>query len=320
MALLWSLKYFGYDVVVAHINHGLRSNDSDGDEAFVIEHCHRIEVPVVTRRVEVATSGSVETNAREARYAALVEIAREQQIGYVTTGHTASDQLETVLMNWLRGAAITGLRGMEATRELVPQVLLVRPLLSITRDEVRELCGSVGWTWREDASNESAAFLRNRVRHQLLPCCEMVMNRAGARQQLERQTTRACEVLQADFELLDEIAQTHLAALVLKDKIETDCGKQSQTASHLLILDGVRWSHLPLSMQRRVLRAAVAKLDGGMLRGEIGWEKIETVRQHVQSKGRRKVWQWRRDLSVEWTSVACGNRIRLRLVKEPTPI
>jgi tRNA(Ile)-lysidine synthase len=311
MSLLWVLKYFERDVVVAHINHGLRSEESDADAAFVQQHCQDLDIPFVVSRVQVETTGSVETAAREARYAALIEMAGQQECALIATGHTASDQLETVLLNWLRGAAVTGLRGMEPVREIAPQVLLVRPLLPLTREETQQICTEVNWPWRDDSSNRSTLHRRNAVRHELLPCLEKLMNGKGARQQLARQTQQASAILRDDLDYLDALANEHLAALVLKE--------EKDAASHLLILDSIAWSELPVALQRRVLRVAVQRVDDGKLSGEIGLEKIETLRRQILSKGRRMVWQWRHDLWAEWTGVASGNRIRLRVVREELP-
>lgn len=311
LALLWLLRNFGREVVVAHINHGLRGEESQADEAFVIALCEELKVPVVSRRVEVLTLGSTEANARSARYAALCEIAREQNCVRVATGHTASDQLETVLLNWLRGAGISGLRGMEPVRELAPKVLLVRPLLQLTREETVAICGAAHWRWREDSSNQSTLHRRNRVRHELLPSLRNVINGDGSLQQLARQTGHACEIWRADLELLDELARQKLSAITLHE--------EETPAARLLILNGLQFRELPLSLQRRVLRMAAERVSGTKYfegASEVGRQKIETTRRQVLSNGRRMVWQWTRYLAVEWTGDAAGNRIRVRLVKD----
>lgn len=311
LALLWLLQKFGRDVVVAHINHGLRGEESQADEAFVIKLCEELKVPVVTRRVEVLAAGSLEVNARSARYAALIEIAKEQDCSRVATGHTASDQLETVLLNWLRGAGISGLRGMEPIRELAPKVLLVRPMLGLTREETVAICSAAGWEWREDSSNQSTLHRRNRVRHELLPSLRNVINGDGSLQQLARQTGAACEIWRADLELLDDLAREKLRAITLHEE-------ETATAC-LLILDGLQFRDLPLSLQRRVLRVATEQVSGTKYfegAGEVGWQKIETTRRQVLSNGRRAVWQWTKNLTVEWTGAASGNRIRVRRVKD----
>jgi len=311
LALLWLLQKFERDVVVAHINHGLRGEESQADEAFVIKLCEELKVPVVTRRVEVLSVGSLEANARSARYAALIEIAKEQDCSRVATGHTASDQLETVLLNWLRGAGISGLRGMRPSRELAPRVLLMRPMLSLTREETTAICGAAKWAWREDSSNQSTLHRRNRVRHELLPSLRNVINGDGSLQQLARQTGHACEIWRADLELLDELAREKISAIALH--------QEDTSTTRLLILDGLAFRELHLSLQRRVLRMAAEQVSGGKYfegAGEIGWQKIETTRRQVLSNGRRAVWQWTKNLSVEWTGAAAGNRIRVRCVKD----
>ncbi|MDF2439744.1 MAG: tRNA(Ile)-lysidine synthase [Abditibacteriota bacterium] len=311
LALLWLLRHFNCDVIVAHINHDLRGAESDGDEAFVVELCRQFELPVVVRRVELAAAGSMETAARSARYKALVDVAGAQRCTRVATGHTANDQLETVLLNWLRGAGIAGLRGMEPVRELAPDVLLVRPMLPLTREDTMAICNAAQWAWREDSSNQSTLHRRNRVRHELLPSLRNVMNGDEALEQLARQTVYACDIWRADLELLDDLAREKTAAITLRE--------EATPAAHLLVLDGLQFRKLPLSMQRRVLRRAAEQVSGTKYfegAGEVGREKIETTRRQVLSDGRRAVWQWTRNLWVEWTGAAAGNRIRVRRVND----
>jgi tRNA(Ile)-lysidine synthase len=154
----------GAPVTVLHVNHGLRGAESDGDQRFVEELAGKLGLDIATHRMGHAT-GNLEQYCRRERMAFFGKMIREGRVDRVATGHTATDQAETVLMRVLRGAGTTGMRGvLPVTAEG-----LVRPLLGVGRDEVREDLRARGRSWREDASNESAAFLRNRVRARLLP-------------------------------------------------------------------------------------------------------------------------------------------------------
>jgi tRNA(Ile)-lysidine synthase len=170
----------GQRLVLAHLNHLLRGRDSDADEAFVHGFLETLRsqghdrLTLHTGRSDVAAQaraerGNLESVARRVRYAWLAEVARREGVPWVATGHTADDQAETVLHRLLRGTGPKGLRGIAARRALVPGVELVRPLLRVTRAEVLAYLASLGQTFREDASNEDRRYMRNRIRHELLP-------------------------------------------------------------------------------------------------------------------------------------------------------
>jgi tRNA(Ile)-lysidine synthase len=166
-------------LVIAHLNHRLRGDESDADAAFVTE-LHRVlsanypglhlrlgslDVAAVAR----AEHGNLEATARRKRYEWLTRIAQETGARWVATGHTADDQAETVLHRLLRGAGLKGLRGIAARRPLATGVDLVRPVLSVTRAEVLAFLEDEGQAYRVDRSNTDLSFTRNRLRHQLLP-------------------------------------------------------------------------------------------------------------------------------------------------------
>lgn len=167
-------------LVIAHLNHQLRGVDSDADEAFVIAlhaslsaagapvlelACHQQDVAAEAR----AAGANLEATARAIRYRWLAEVARAHGMAWVATGHSASDQAETVLHRLLRGAGLTGLRGIAPRREIEPGVSVVRPLLGATRAEILKYLASLNQPWCQDRTNDDLKFTRNRIRHQLLP-------------------------------------------------------------------------------------------------------------------------------------------------------
>ena len=164
----------------AHLDHGLRGNDSAADARFVAAEFRRLGLPGTCERADVAADRrerklSLEEAARDVRYAFLARVAGRQGADAVALGHTADDQAETVLMHLLRGSGLTGLRGMSPlTHRTFPHgsVALVRPLLDVTRAEVAEFCRELGLAPRDDASNASTDMLRNRVRLELIPHLE----------------------------------------------------------------------------------------------------------------------------------------------------
>ena len=301
LALLLALRQAHLDVVAGHVNHGLRGAESDGDEQFVRELCQRENIASDVRRVQCKNSG--EDAARQARYAALIEMAQAHDCALIATGHTADDVLETIFINWLRGASVAGLAGIPPRRELENGLLLVRPLLNATRDQTREFCRANDWQWREDSSNASELYTRNRVRL-LLP--QLADAARVPLAQLTRQSARAAALWREDNEFLDEIAREKLALLTLE-----------QTPD-LLVLNGVRFALLPPTLARRVLRLAALNLSASAR--EIGSEAVETARRHIADGGRHAVWQWPGNISVEWTGAASGNRIRVRFVSQETSI
>jgi tRNA(Ile)-lysidine synthase len=166
-------------LVLAHLNHLLRGPDSDADEAFVIDFHTRLSATVPnlhlqTHRIDVALlarkqSGNLEAVGRRERYTWLAQVARLHSLHHIATGHTASDQAETVLHRLVRGTGIEGLRGIAARRQLEPGIEVVRPLLHVSRDEVLAYLRDIDQMARHDASNDDPHFTRNRIRHELLP-------------------------------------------------------------------------------------------------------------------------------------------------------
>ena len=177
--LMEALRQGGYPIIVAHLNHQLRP-DSDL-EANALEHTvSRKMVPSIFEKGDVrgyaeSEDLSIEEAARAVRYRFLFEQARECDAQAVAVGHTADDQVETVLMHFLRGAGLTGLKGM-SYRSFLPtfdeRIPVVRPLLDVWREETVVYCAANGLQPYYDPSNDSLNFLRNRIRHLLIPQLE----------------------------------------------------------------------------------------------------------------------------------------------------
>lgn len=169
-------------VLCAHVDHRLRGAESDADAAFCAELARAAGFESALLRVELEpVSGDLEQRARIARYRALASAASSFGASVIATGHHADDSLETLLLRWTRGAELGGFRGVPPRTVLAPArgaealnptdawLRVVRPLHALRREEVRETLRSAGRAWRDDSSNASGAFSRNRVRHALLP-------------------------------------------------------------------------------------------------------------------------------------------------------
>ena len=164
MALLWSFyllrEKLGVELAAAHFNHGLRGEESDRDEAFVRAFCDRYDIPLFVGNGEVkAGKKGLEAAAREARYAFFRTLD-----GKIATAHTADDNAETVLMHLVRGTGLDGLGGIAPVNGKV-----IRPMLGITRKEIVAFLDEYHVSHIEDSSNAGDAFLRNRLRHHVMP-------------------------------------------------------------------------------------------------------------------------------------------------------
>lgn len=158
---------FGYRLIAAHLNHGLRGAESDRDEAFVRELCRSLGVELDVGRAEGLEAGmsNLEERAREQRYAFLRDVARCRDAKRVALAHQADDQAETVMLRLLRGAGASGLAAMN---ERGPEGF-IRPMLGVSRADVLEYLKEAGQKFVSDSTNDSLKPLRNRVRRQLLP-------------------------------------------------------------------------------------------------------------------------------------------------------
>jgi tRNA(Ile)-lysidine synthase len=179
VALAWLLADLaaGAEFTLAglvHVNHGLRGDASETDEAFCRALAGRMQVPIDVARVDVsalarARQCSIEAAAREARYACFADAAGRLGATRIATGHTLDDQAETVLLRLLRGAGTRGLSGIRVKRGA-----LVRPLLECRRADLVAYLAARGEPFREDASNDDRTIPRNRIRHELLPVIDRI--------------------------------------------------------------------------------------------------------------------------------------------------
>jgi tRNA(Ile)-lysidine synthase len=173
-------------LVLAHVNHQLRGDESDADEAFVKSLPELWQQPNLTcrtLRIDVASIAhaeheNLEGTARRERYRWFTQLAREHQAAWITVGHTADDQAETVLFRLLRGSGVLGLSGMAECRMLGDRVALLRPLLTVRRQALLGYLLARKIPYRIDSSNRDPRFTRNRLRLELLPRLETEYNPA----------------------------------------------------------------------------------------------------------------------------------------------
>ena len=165
-------------MIIGHIDHQLRRGSSQ-DARFVERLARRWDIPCRVKRVNVKAFAKkhrmgVEEAARTLRYQALTGMAKKDRCSAIVTAHTANDQAETVLMNFLRGAGSVGLAGIPARRLMGGRrkILILRPLLKMKRNQIMQYLQQNSLRYRRDPTNDSLAFARNRIRHTTLPYLE----------------------------------------------------------------------------------------------------------------------------------------------------
>jgi tRNA(Ile)-lysidine synthase len=235
-------------ILVAHLNHQLRGSDSDEDESFVRAESARYGVGCeVERRPvgEIAKAGrlNLEAVARSCRYDFLQRVASDAAATVVFTAHTSDDQAETVLMRLLRGSGMTGLTGIHWQRPLGEGVRLIRPLLAVTRADILDHLRHYSIGFRVDQSNHSIDFMRNRIRHELLPTLRTY--NPG----IDELLVRTSGLLREDENCLHELSRQHL----------TDAGDGDR-----LRISAIR--DLPIALRRRVIRDWIAVRRGNLQR------------------------------------------------------
>ncbi|MCJ7669177.1 MAG: tRNA lysidine(34) synthetase TilS [Dehalococcoidia bacterium] len=260
-------KGLGIKLHVAHLNHQLRGVESETDAEYVSELAGSLGIPITIDRQDVAAyrterKCSIEEAARELRYAFLARVAREVGANRIAIGHTRDDQVETILMHILRGTGITGLCGLApcspmayasqgmslrasplSLRAKRSNLLVIRPLLDITREETASYCQEHQLAPRIDSSNLSPSFFRNRLRLQLLPFLRQY------NPSVDQALLRLADIAKEDSAFIEQQASG------VWDEV-------ARQENNTIYLDKKQIASLPIALQRQLLRAAVTKLAG----------------------------------------------------------
>lgn len=170
LANLARKPHWELDLHVIHVNHHLRTQ-ADSDQAFVESLCASLKIPCHTRDIHPADQpGNLESNARDLRYKAILNLASEIDTDHIATAHHADDQLETLLMRLIRGTSIQGLCGIRWKRTCEKsQLPIIRPLLRTQKTDLTQYLNGLDHGWVEDATNQDTTRLRARLRHHILP-------------------------------------------------------------------------------------------------------------------------------------------------------
>jgi len=238
---------------VAHLHHGLRGRDADLDLKLVRDLCRVEGIPFTSGRADVRALAkrrrlSLEAAAREARYSFLRRTAARTGADAIALGHTADDQAETFLMRLLRGAGWPGLGGMRPVRD-EGGIRIIRPLLGTWREEVLAYAKARGVAFRLDRSNESADFLRNRVRRRLIPYLRREHN------------PNVKEILRRSAEI---IAEGHDYA---RDEAARLFRRAGRTCRSGVALSARRFLAAPGLVRAELLRLALSHLGAGAVPG-----------------------------------------------------
>ena len=227
---------------VAHLNHRLRGLASDEDQQFVLDLAASMDLPYISEKVTLPSGGSPEEAARDARIAFFERALRNTCASRIALGHTRSDQAETVLMRLIRGAGTTGLGGIRPVRDGI----WIRPLLGVSRQQIQEYVKHRNLHVRHDDSNMETRFLRNRIRHLLLPEIASDYNPS-----IEAVLARSAEIIQGEDQLLGQQAESAYRKALRYE------GKRK------IILDENAVFGYHIALQRRLFRTAFFQLRGG---------------------------------------------------------
>ncbi|CFX10697.1 Lysidine-tRNA(Ile) synthetase [Syntrophomonas zehnderi OL-4] len=281
MALLNILKTLStqldIELVAAHVNHDLRP-EAQAEAEFVAEQSHSLGIPCHIRKINVRELArqektSLEDAGRRARYRFFYTLLAEQGAAKIATAHHRDDVAETVLLHLLRGSGIQGLRG------IMPQNgELIRPLLAVEKEELIYYLKKNNLNYCWDQSNEDPEFLRNRIRHQLIPLLEQEYN-----PRIVANLNRLADIAQAENEFLEDETSAYWNRVVEKAEPNT------------IIFSLPLFSQMPLAVRRRLVMRALAKLGSPG-----GWEArdVEKILELSEKPGSAKVIKLKKQLLV----------------------
>jgi tRNA(Ile)-lysidine synthase len=261
LAPAWNLH-----LSVVHIEHGIRGAESSGDAEFVRALAAEYALPFHLLQADVlAAGGNLEQEGRRTRHAFYYELIQGGKLDRVATGHTRSDQAETVLYRILRGSGLAGLAGVLP----VTSEGLIRPMLEFTRQEVRNWLTEHGHPWREDSTNRDLTLLRNKLRNETLPLLSAQFN-----PQLEDALAHLATLASDEEAYWNQMLPTHRS-------LTAQLGGASP-APRLVILNTADVSRQP-AVGRRLLRQAIAQVKGDLR--QIEFAHVERLLQMASQTG-----------------------------------
>jgi tRNA(Ile)-lysidine synthase len=258
----------GFDLHVAHLNHQLRGAESDADAEFVRRIANEWQLTITIEARDVKAIGAeqrmtLEEAARMVRYEFLSQVARSIDAHIIAVGHNRDDQAETVLMHFLRGAGLAGLRGMQyqsalpKAQDSQSPLALIRPLLNVSRKEIEAYCSEHQLAPRIDHTNFDTHMFRNRLRHEVMPFLETL------NPNLQQVLSHTSHAIADDFDFIQYSAHTAYSTV-------------THQVNEAIVFDRAVWNTLHPALQRATLRLAVQQLRGSLR--DIDWTHIEDAR------------------------------------------
>jgi tRNA(Ile)-lysidine synthase len=265
------LKAYGAHFAIAHCNFSLRGSESDADEAFVEQLAEELGVTIHIRKFNTnqyakETGVSTQMAARTLRYEWFYKLLKEKEYRYLLTAHHHNDTIETILLNLIRGTGIAGLHGILSKRDQ-----LIRPLLFATKEDIQTYAKSKKLSWREDQSNLSTYYQRNRIRLEVIPLLEKInpnfsitfkqsIDKISAAETILNHYVEGCRIefvskksmhdaiayeflnQEAEpililFELLKPYGYSYIQAVEIYESLTKEAGKQFSSTTHLLVKD-----------------------------------------------------------------------------------
>ncbi|MBR5410772.1 MAG: tRNA lysidine(34) synthetase TilS [Clostridia bacterium] len=325
----------GIEVIAAHLNHGLRGEDADRDEAFVRSFCDSLGVPLFVERADVAFLAKekglgVEECGREARYAFFRSLGADK----IATAHHLNDAIETFLFRFARGTGLRGLCSIPVRRGDV-----IRPLINCTRDEIEEYCKAHNLSYVTDASNGDPSYSRNKIRMDVVPALKEL------NQSFESAAARCLTLLQADEDYLTQ--ETERAYRLLFDEKTTclelgpmkdlhpalrtrvlrrfcaDCGIPEPEEKHILLVDSRLFEK---GFALTFPSGTVLRTDGETLMRDDGEELPEKLRIPVSLTEDQRILFYEKIVSIACAENPGGNNAvdvdkigRNPVVRSPEP-
>jgi tRNA(Ile)-lysidine synthase len=292
-ALVSLRKRRGFELVAAHLDHGLRPESVD-DARFCEELCQRLGVPIRIGHADVRARAMRERRgdedaARRERYLFLRRVARETRADAIVTAHNRDDQAETLLLRLLRGSGRVGLGAISARRRGI-----VRPLLTVSRGEVLAYLQERGQTWREDPTNADPRHFRNRVRHELLPYLESRFN-----PRIKETLARTAGILADEARLMQRHARRVLARACRQD------------GDGVLLLR-TALVEAPPAVARLTIRAALRAAGGGRGVGASHIDRLLALARDPNSSGRSLALPGNRVAHVRFDDIRVSPRTQSR--------
>ena len=248
LSLLNVLNELGYNLCVAHVNHGLREN-AQIDEEFVKKFCKERNIPCFIKKIklkkemeldESIKGMSTEEAGRKIRYDFFEEVSKAQGCTKIATAHNSNDNVETVIMNMIRGSGLSGLKGIEPSRGKI-----IRPLTEISRKEIESYCEENCLNPRHDESNDEPFYTRNKIRLELIPYIEKNIN-----SNVVNNITRMSKIISEEERFILDLVEESYNEIVLKEEEEK------------IVCNLKKFNTLDVVLKRRLILKIIIKVLG----------------------------------------------------------